>query len=201
MRPHTRSALLPIALVLLAGCSAPEPHLITATYGDATMSRKVLVAYATRAGSTAEVADSIGRAMAACSAVVDVKPARDVTDISAYQMVVLGSAVHAGQLMPEVKAIVRKHKAALQQKQVAGFVVCLAAKDTTAAARKSAAGYLEPVRKELKLVSEAAFAGRMDYLKLSPLGRFFLKNVIKAPEGDYRNWPAIKAWAEGLCGR
>jgi hypothetical protein len=95
------------------------------------MSAKILIAYATRAGSTAEIAQAMGKAMTARGAIVDVKPIAKVADIAAYQLIVLGSVVHAGRLMPEVMRFARAHKAELAARPVAAFTVCLAAKSKT----------------------------------------------------------------------
>ncbi len=59
------------------------------------MPNTILVTYASRAGSTAGVAETIGRTLAECGAMVDVRPVKQVSDLSAYRAVVAGSAIHA----------------------------------------------------------------------------------------------------------
>jgi menaquinone-dependent protoporphyrinogen oxidase len=163
------------------------------------MSAKILIAYATRAGSTAEIAQAMGKAMTARGAIVDVKPIAQVADIAAYQLIVLGSVVHAGRLMPEVMRFVRAHKAELVARPVAAFTVCLAAKSPDSAATCRA--YLDPLRKELTLADEAFFAGKMDYERVGFIARFIVKNLVKAPEGDFRDWAAIGKWAENVLAK
>src|SRR5436190_20913169 len=54
----------------------------------------ILVAYATKNGSTAEIAHWIGEELSASGLTVEVRPAAEVRDASGYQAVVLGAAVY-----------------------------------------------------------------------------------------------------------
>ncbi|MBI5957219.1 MAG: flavodoxin, partial [Chloroflexi bacterium] len=57
------------------------------------MSHKILVAYASRAGSTAGVAEAIGKTLSENGAQVEVRPMQDVKDLTPYGAVVAGSAI------------------------------------------------------------------------------------------------------------
>jgi hypothetical protein len=63
---------------------------------------RVLVAYGSKHGSTAEIADRIGERLREAGHEVDVLPAGSVTDLDRYEAVVLGSAVYmpAGAVPP-----------------------------------------------------------------------------------------------------
>ena len=58
---------------------------------------RVLVAYGTKHGATAEIAQAIARALSAAGLEVDVQRARRVRSLERYRAVVLGSAVYAGR--------------------------------------------------------------------------------------------------------
>jgi menaquinone-dependent protoporphyrinogen oxidase len=73
------------------------------------MSDKILVAYATAAGSTGEAAEEIGKTLRAGGAAVDVRRAKEVTDVSRYGAVVLGTGIRAGQVYNEAAAFVETH--------------------------------------------------------------------------------------------
>lgn len=58
--------------------------------------------------------------------------------------------------------------------------------------------YLNALREIVKPRTTAVFAGKMDFNKLSILDRMIAK-MVKSPQGDFRNWEAIRAWAESLA--
>jgi menaquinone-dependent protoporphyrinogen oxidase len=170
------------------------------TEKDRKMDNRILIAYGTRCGSTGGVAESIGQALSATGAAVDVHPVKDVNDLSPYQAVIVGSAIRMGKWLPEAVEFVKTHQDRLSRVPVAYFAVCLAMKDETAENRHKALGYLDPVRKQfpqVKPVDIGLFAGAVDYKKLSFAYSLILK-VKGAPEGDFRNWEAIRNWAAGV---
>ena len=162
------------------------------------MKNRILVVYATRAGSAAEVAEFVGKALARQGASVDVKPARSVQSLADYSAVVAGSGIRAGQLYSDITGFVQRYKGELEKMPTAYFVECMTLKDDTAANRKTVEAYLEPLRATVKPVAAGLFAGKMDYSKLGVFARFAVKNMVKVPEGDFRDWNAIEAWAAAL---
>ena len=169
------------------------------------MNNKVLVTYASRAGSTVGIAQAIGKTLADGGLSVDGRPMQDVQDISMYSAVIAGSAIRMDQWLPEAKEFVRRFQAELMQKQFAAFVVCLAMatqhEKRREKAKVTAAGYLNPIRELAPTVSEGLFAGVLDLSKLPlryriPFGLLTLVGLFK--EGDYRDWNAIEAWSQSL---
>jgi menaquinone-dependent protoporphyrinogen oxidase len=160
--------------------------------------RRVLVAYATWAGSTAGVAERIAEVINRSGLAAEAKRAREVKDTAAYDAVVLGTAVHAGKLHPDALKFLDRNKAALEAKPLAAFVVCLAMKDGDEKVRATAATYLDPLRLRVKPVSEGLFAGAYAPEKLGFVVRQIMR-MIKAPPGDFRKWDEIEAWAVSLA--
>jgi menaquinone-dependent protoporphyrinogen oxidase len=180
-------------------CAASEIELIENSYGEnKPMTPKILVVYATRAGSTAEVADAIGEKLAAGGAMVDVKPIKKVQRIDAYQGVVLGSAIRRGAVLPEVTDFVKSHKDELGKIPVAYFIVCMILREDTKESRKKAASYLDSLRAEVNAVDIGMFAGKLDYSKLNFVDAFVVEHIIGTPEGDLRDWNQINTWAINL---
>jgi menaquinone-dependent protoporphyrinogen oxidase len=160
------------------------------------MGDKLLVTYATGCGSTAEVAEAIGEELRA-GRDVDVRPVAEVSDLTDYGAVVLGSAIRAGRWLPEAMAFVEKHQEALNRVPVAYFIVCLTMREDTEENRSTAAAYLNAVREkapQVRPVDVGLFAGALDSRELP----FFMRPIVKAihaPEGDFRDWDVIRAWA------
>ena len=160
---------------------------------------KILIAYATKAGSTAEVAAEIGRVIESkggCQ--VDVRPVGKLNGVDGYDAVVIGSAIRAGKWLPEATKFVEKHRDALSQIPVACFLVCLTLKDDTEENRRTVAAYLDPVREVVQPVEMGLFAGVMDYSKLPFILRLMMK-AMKSPQGDFRDWEAITSWATDIA--
>ncbi|HEY1014726.1 MAG TPA: flavodoxin domain-containing protein [Herpetosiphonaceae bacterium] len=167
---------------------------------------KILVAYASRGGSTAGVAAAIGQVLAARGLAVDVLPMAEVRDLAAYRAVVAGSAIRRERWLPEAMDFLRRHQADMTRKPFAAFLVCLAlsARDPERLerARRSAAAWLEPARSLVRPLSEGLFAGELNVGAIPEPGWRLLARLVAGlrilPEGDHRDWPAIRAWAADL---
>ncbi|MGD0210332.1 MAG: flavodoxin domain-containing protein [Desulfomonilia bacterium] len=187
-----------LGLSLLACCGSKDVKLIDISYGDKNMSNSILVVYGTWAGSTAEVADFIGKTFAEGGARVDVKPVQSVKVLAGYHAVVIGSAIRTGKVKPDVMDFVKDHRTELRKIPTAYFIVCMTMKDDTPENRKTAGAYLYPLRDQVAPVDVGLFAGKMDYSKLGFFARMAVQYFVKVPEGDFRNWHDIKIWSQTL---
>ena len=131
------------------------------------MSLKILVAYASRTGSTAGVAEAIGKTLMEKGAQVDVQPMQDVKALTPYRAVVAGSAIQNRQWLPEAMQFVQTHRVALNQKPFAMFSVCMTlAMRNGEKYRPAVSEWIAPVQRLVHPVSEGLFAGVLDIRKI-----------------------------------
>jgi menaquinone-dependent protoporphyrinogen oxidase len=165
--------------------------------GGATVKKKTLVAYATRSGSTGEVAKVISERLCALGFDAEVQPVESVSSLSGYQAVVLGSAVRYGAWLPEMTKFIESQRSALAPLPLAVFTLHMQALGDDAASQAARAGYTQAVRAVLSPRDEVFFAGKVDPSTLSFFERMAVK-LVKSPVGDKRDWDRIRRWADGL---
>ncbi|RSM85302.1 flavodoxin [Kibdelosporangium aridum] len=156
---------------------------------------RVLVAYATKMGSTYEIAEAIGKEIASTGDEVTVLPVQDVLDVSYYDAVVLGSALYMFRWRKEAVAFLRRFREELTARPVWLFHsgpleenADQPQKTPTAVARLVVdIGAEEPV----------TFGGRIEPATAKG---FMAKRMAKGPmAGDYRNWDQIHEWAREVA--
>jgi menaquinone-dependent protoporphyrinogen oxidase len=188
---------------------------------------KILVAFATMSGSTAEVARAIGEEIAGKGGQVEVLPLEKVGALDAYDAVILGAPMNMGWHRPALEFL-RRNSKELERIPLAIFATCMSLYSSGETAvngvpvfpdpdlarppqdlrrpglRERYANvthYAAPMLKaagSARPVSIAFFGGRLDYYRLKPLARLFVMLVVQAQPGDRRNWQAIRSWAGSL---
>lgn len=156
---------------------------------------RLLVAYATGSGSTAEVATAIAEELQSPSVQVDVLNVRDVAQLEGYDAVVLGSSIRAGRWLPEAVDFWDAFQEQLAAVPVALFTTCLTMARGDEEARSTVLSYMEPILRrapDIRPVGIGLFAGSLDPARTALLPSQY------APQGDYRNWDAIRAWAREI---
>lgn len=155
----------------------------------------VLVAAASRHGSSVELAHAIAQQLTAGALTVDVRPPEDVVDVADYDAVVLGSAVYAGRWLASAKGLVERCGEGLRARPVWLF------------SSGPLGDPLEPTEDPVDAAEMVAatgardhrvFAGKLDKQALN-LAEKAIVAVVRAPEGDYRDWPAVRAWASAIA--
>lgn len=164
------------------------------------MEKQVLVAYATKYGGTAEIAEKIGQVLEQTGLRADVLPAGGVKDLTPYQGVVLGSAVYVGQWRREAVRFVRVHEALLAERPLWLFSSGPTGEGDPVALLD---GWrfpraLGPFIDRILPRDIAVFHGVVSLEKLNMLERWMVKNV-KSPVGDFRDWNAITSWAKAIA--
>jgi menaquinone-dependent protoporphyrinogen oxidase len=161
---------------------------------------RILVTYASQCGSTGDVAEAIGQVLCENGNHVDILLIKNVQNISVYRAIIVGSAIQRGKWLPEALNYVKNNRESLSRIPVAYFLTCLTMCNPNSENRRKAKGFLNPLKDsvpEIQPVDIGAFAGALDYSKLSGPIRMILK-AKGLSEGDFRNWDDIRSWARGL---
>ena len=164
--------------------------------------KKILVAYESNCGSTSGVAQTIADVLCRQGMNVDVRRIKNITDVSAYEGMVIGSAVKSSSWYPDAIRFVKDHQDHLIRIPVAYFLTCLALYTDTQKTREQAQSYFDSVLKaapEVTPQAMEAFAGSLDYSKLNMVVRMIMKSKMEKqgiPEGDFRDFDKIEAWAK-----
>ena len=89
------------------------------------MNKRILITYASRSGSTAEIAAAVANTFQQENIHVDLLPLEDVKELSAYQAVIVGSPIRNSQWLPEDLRFVQDHQRELSWKRVAMFTLSI----------------------------------------------------------------------------
>jgi menaquinone-dependent protoporphyrinogen oxidase len=163
------------------------------------MDTQVLVAYATKYGSTAEIAEKIGQVLRQAGLRADVLPAQRVKDLSPYQAVILGSAVYMGQWRKEAATFLAANEKALAERPVWLFSSGPSGEGDPVQLLKGWRLPMaqQPIADRVRPRDIAVFGGALDPKKMNLLERWVI-NMVKASFGDFRDWNAIEAWAKAV---
>jgi menaquinone-dependent protoporphyrinogen oxidase len=157
----------------------------------------VLVAYGSKRGGTAEIAQWIGDELRDAGLRVEVRPARKVRKVDTYDLVVLGGALYMGRWHRDARGFVRRHARALRARPVWLFA-------SGPLDRSAEQDGLSPVPRTAGLVRAADRVGAHGHIvfggRLSPDANGFPASAMaKKMAGDYRNEARVRTWAAGIA--
>jgi menaquinone-dependent protoporphyrinogen oxidase len=172
---------------------------------------KVLVAYASRHDATRGIAERIAQTLERNGLEVSLKRVEEADAVDGYDAFVIGSAAYASHWLTGATQLVRRHLSLLASRPVWLFssgpigtdLVDGKGRDVLKASRPSEfAEFAEAIHPR----DERVFFGAYDPVA-QPIGlmerigaRLTRMSAIREaiPAGDFRDWPAIEAWAEGI---
>lgn len=158
---------------------------------------RVLVAAASKHGSTQEMAEAIGVVVAESGADVTVaRIDRDAPAVAGYDAVILGSAVYIGHWLEAARQFAEEHR-----EDLAARPVWLFSSGPIGSPLKPDDVHAVDVARIMELTGASEhrlFAGKLDKSRLG-FGERALMHAVRAAEGDYREWDEIRAWATGIA--
>ena len=166
------------------------------------MTPRILVAYASKHGSTRAVAERIAATLTAAGQPAVALSVAEVADPAPYDAFVIGSAAYYGSWLKEATAFVRVHRDLLATRPVWLFSSGPLGTELTdaegGAEPKEFAEFKEAIRpRDLRVFFGVLDPGKLGlaerFVRALPAGRGLL------PEGDFRDWAAIDSWATGIA--
>jgi menaquinone-dependent protoporphyrinogen oxidase len=168
------------------------------------MDHKVLVAYASRHGSTQGIAERIASALRANHVDAIALPVEAVRDADGYDGYVIGSAVYATHWLGPVKSFVHRHRVVLKRHPVWLFSSGPLSNEPSELA-EAAPRDIADIERDIEARGHVVFAGAWDR-DAKPIGLLEkAMSVIPAardalPAADYRDWSAVDAFATSVAG-
>lgn len=173
---------------------------------------RVLVAYASRHGATQGIAERLARTLERAGIQVGLRQVDERADFDAYDAYVIGSAAYMGRWLKEAAQFVRRNRAVLAARPVWLFSSGPVGSETVDAKGRNLVDASRPqefaeFEGELHPRDERVFFGAFDPdakpIGLAErLGALFMRMPAvrkELPAGDFRDWPAIEAWADEIA--
>ena len=160
---------------------------------------KVLVAYASKHGATAEITEKIGQVLRESGLQVDVSPVKSANDLKSYDAVILGSAAYMFQWRADAVSFLKKNQNLLAERPIWLFYSGPLGKGDALELVKGQRfpKPLKPVIDHIKPRDTKVFHGFINMDKLNFFERFAFKKS-PAMQGDFRDWDAIISWAKSI---
>lgn len=170
---------------------------------------KVLVAYATRHGATAGIADRIAETLVRAGVASEARPVEEIEGLEGYDALVLGGAAYMFHWLKPAVRFARRHRA-----ELAAMPVWLFSSGPLGNERLDADGNdmietgqpkeFEELVAAIRPRGVQVFFGAYDpSAPAIGLGERFVQHLPAArealPAGDFRDWEAIEAWARGIA--
>ncbi len=161
------------------------------------MDNNVLVAYVSQYGATKEIAEKIGEVLGQAGLQADVLPVDSIRDLNSYKAIIFGSGVYIGNWPQKAAAFLKDNEKTLADRPVWLFSSGPTGKGDPVELLKGwrLPDALQPVADRIHPRDIAIFHGFINPDKLNFIQKLAIKNFVKAPFGDFRDWEMIVSWA------
>ena len=157
---------------------------------------RVLVTYASKHGSTREIAEAIAATISGHGIAAEVLPVEDVGEIGSNDAVVLGSAIYMGRWLKEATEFTRRHRASLAERPL--WLFSSGPLGTEVLDTEEQPEELSELLEMLEPRDHRLFYGTLTRDALG-FGERMVVKAVRAPEGDFRDWDEIQAWAAAIA--
>ena len=156
----------------------------------------ILVAYASKHGSTQGIAERIAEQLRQLGKQAEARPVEAVEDPGSYEALVIGSAVYYGSWLKEATEWVHRNRAVLARRPV--WLFSSGPLGTEVQDAEQQPKEMAEFRETIAPRDQRIFFGALDPSRLSFAERMMVK-AVRAPAGDFRDWEAVEAWAASIA--
>lgn len=156
----------------------------------------VLVTAASKHGSTREIARAISAELAKHGIDSEYKDVGEIASTEPYDAFVIGSAIYMGKWQDEARGFLSRNQETLESSPVWLFSSGPVGDNENVGLSQQE---LSALRELSGLREHRMFAGKLDRDQLG-FGERLVTRVVRAPDGDYRDWDEIRAWAASIAG-
>lgn len=166
---------------------------------------KILVAYATRYRSTAEIAEFMGDVLREHGFEVTVEDCDNIVSIQGYDAFVIGTPVYTGTWLPTMQLFVQRYQDALFAKPVYCFMTCIHVLEDNGEAHARRFYIPAHLLKQFTLRDCAVFPGKLNLQDVDWQERWTISvryagvNSPTAMNGDFRDWVVMKQWIQRVA--
>jgi menaquinone-dependent protoporphyrinogen oxidase len=156
----------------------------------------ILIVVASRHSSTRQIAEAIGQELRDSGHSVQVRSAAEADSAEPYDAAILGSAIYMGNWLAEARQFVEQHQATLSAVPVWLFSSGPLGRDDPKPPGDFA--HLPELMQATQARGHRTFVGKLDKSALG-FGERLTVKLVKAPDGDFRDWEAIRGWAREIA--
>ena len=159
--------------------------------------RKVLVTYATKYGTTREIAEEIAGVLTSAGLDTEIIPVMEVGIIDAYDAIVIGSPLYMGKILVEAREFCKQYKPYLEGKWIAFFVSGIAVCKEENTNNKIMLEAIDEMSEYVKIDEKGTFGGRL-FLDRHSESDMQLATIAGASEGDFLDMEDVRTWAKEI---
>lgn len=167
------------------------------THGAGKQEKSVLVCYASRYGSTREIAECIAEELKKLGMAVDCVPAGLEIHPEKYDAVVIGSPLYMGKWLVEAREFVSRERAGLGKIPCVVFSVGYSFRDPSEKNLQSGMDALSDICLHIAPRDSAFFPGVADPGRMNPADKAIF-TLAGGVAGDFRDMDLVRAWARTL---